>query len=72
MKQVAEACVLSSILYGCETWFTLSFGKIETMYMKRAKGILSVCRSGCNDVCLLEACMLPKDSLYLSEEISTL
>ena len=58
-KQVAESCIISSILYGCETWFTPSYGKIETMYMKIIKGMLSVRPSVCNDLCLLEASMLP-------------
>ena len=38
-KQVAYACVLSSILYGCETWFTNNFGKAETMYTKIVKAL---------------------------------
>ena len=65
-KQVAEACVLSSLLYGCETWFTPSFGKIETMYMKIVKGMLSVRPSTCNDLCLLEAGMLPIRELIVA------
>ena len=56
-KKVAEACVISSLLYGCETWFISSFGKIETMYMKMVKCMLDVRHSTCNDLCLLEAGM---------------
>ena len=56
-KQVAYACVLSSILYGCETWFTNNFGKAETMYTKIVKALLDVRNTTCNDVCLVEADM---------------
>ena len=56
-KRVAEACVLSSILYGAETWFTDSYGKAETMYTKIVKALLDVRNTTCNDVCLMEADM---------------
>ena len=56
-KQVAYACVLSSILYGCETWFTNSFGKAETMYTKIVKALLDVRNTTCNELCLVEADM---------------
>ena len=56
-KQIAYACVLSSILYGCETWFTNSFGKAKTMYTKIVKALLDVRNTTCNDLCLVEADM---------------
>ena len=62
-KRVAEACVLSSLLYGAETWFTDSFGKAETMYNKVVKALLDVRNATCTDVCLIEADMASFQSL---------
>ena len=62
-KRVAEACVLSSILYGAETWFTDNFGKVETLYTKVVKALLDVRNTTCNDVCLIEADMPSFQSL---------
>ena len=62
-KRVAEACVLSSLLYGAETWFTDSFGKAETMYNKVVKALLDVRNTTCTDVCLVEADMASFQSL---------
>ena len=56
-KRVAQACVLSSLLYGAETWFTNNYGKTETMYSKLVKALLDVRNTTCNDVCLVEADM---------------
>ena len=56
-KRVAEACVLSSILYGAETWFTDNFGKVDAMYTKIVKALLDVRNTSCNDTCLVEADM---------------
>ena len=78
-KQVAYACVLSSILYGCETWFTNSFGKAETMYTKIVKALLDVRNTTCNDICLVEADMPSFEALvtkrmkkYLQKKIPNL
>ena len=58
-KQVAEACILSAILYACETWFCDTFQEMETLYMKIIKVLLSVRRTTCNDICFVESGMLP-------------
>ena len=56
-KQIAEACVFSSILYSTETWFTDYFGKAESLYTKIIKALLDVRHTTCNDVCLMESAM---------------
>ena len=56
-RKVAEACVLSAMLYGAETWFTNNFGKIDAMYTKIVKALLDVRNTTCNDTCLIEADM---------------
>ena len=62
-KQVAYACLLASVLYGCETWLTNDFGKLESLYMKIVKALLGVRSTTCNDLCLIEADMPPLKAL---------
>ncbi len=52
--KVMDACLLSSLLYGCESWFSNSLGKLQTRYMSAVKCILGVRQTTQNDVCLLE------------------
>ena len=78
-RRVADACVLSSILYSAETWFTDNFGKIDSMYTKIVKALLDVRNTTCNDTCLVEADMPSLQALvkkkmhkYLQEKIPKL
>ena len=78
-KQVAEACVISSLLYGCETWLTRSYGKMLSLYMNIVKLVLGVRKTTCNDICLiesgmpsLEACIEHRRSKYFSKTIKSL
>ena len=41
-KKIAEACVLSTILYGSETWLTENFSKLENIYHKIIKALLGM------------------------------
>ena len=68
-KRVLDACVFSSLLYGCEAWLTeKSFTKINVMYMKAIKMMLGVRSSTTNDVCLLEAGYPSLDALIKSRQ----
>ena len=62
-KTVAEACVLSSLLYGCETWICKSYGKLDSLYMNIIKLLLGVRKSTCNDLCLIESGMPALETL---------
>ena len=57
-KRVAEICLFSSILYGCETWYCSSYGNLEILYMGIIKSLLAVRKTSCNDLCLIE-CDMP-------------
>ena len=57
-KQVLDACILSSLFYGCEAWFSWKRSKLETLYMNAIKAILGVRQKTRNDVMLLESGML--------------
>ena len=56
-KCVAQACVLTSIVYGSETWFTDNYGKAETTYNKIVKSLLDVRQTTCTELCFVEAGM---------------
>ncbi len=53
-KRVFEACTMSSLLYGCEGWFSTSVGKLNTIYMSAVKALLGVRTSTPNEQCLIE------------------
>ena len=46
--------MLSSILYGCEAWFSTGLGRMNTLYMSGVKCILGVRTTTPNDLCLME------------------
>ena len=54
-KKVDVACIFSSIMYGCETWFTSDYKKLDTLYMGIIKALLSEKKTTCNDLCLIES-----------------
>ena len=53
-KQVFESCLLSSVLYGCETWLTTNLKEIERVYIRMVKVLLGVRASTPSVNCLLE------------------
>ena len=68
-RRVAEACVLSTLLYGCESWLYNSYGKLNSLYMNMIKLFLNVRWSTCNDLCLVESGMLTLEAL-IQDKIS--
>ena len=68
-KRVAEACILSAILYGCKTWMCVRYGQLESIYMGIIKSLLSVRKSTCNDLCLVE-CGLPSLKALINDKRS--
>ena len=56
-ERVAEACVMSTLLYGCETWFCTAYGILESLYMRIVEALLAVRDTTCNEVCLFESGM---------------
>ena len=78
-KSKAEACVLSSLLYGNESWLCTSYSNLETLYMKLIKSPLGARNTTCYDICLLESNMPSltliidyKRSKYLQKKIPML
>ena len=78
-KRVAEACIFSTILYGCETWRCSDFNKLEPLYMRVVKALLAVRETTCNDLCLIEsgvpslrAAIQEKQQKYMCKKIEIL
>ena len=56
-KKVLEAMIVSSLLYGCESWLGTDFKEIEKLYVSAVKAILGVRETTRNDTSLIEAGM---------------
>ena len=52
--RVFEACIVSSILYGCESWLIPDLSSMNNIYMRAVKALLGVRHSTPNDLCLIE------------------
>ena len=77
-KQVLEAVIMSSLLYGCETWLTGSYKDVEPLYIGAVKGMLGVRETTRNDTVLIEAGMpslrewiTKRTAAFAKKELST-
>ena len=50
-----EACILSSLLYSCESWFSENVGKLNSLYLQAIKMVLGVRNSCPSDAVLIES-----------------
>ena len=64
-RKVAEACVLSALLYGTETWLTDNFKQLEILYGRIIRALLGVKSSTPIDLCLIEAGMSPLKNIIM-------
>lgn len=53
-KKMFEAALISSILYGCESWFDGDLRPAEKLYNWGIKQLLGVRMTTCTDICYLE------------------
>ena len=54
-KRVFDACLLSAILYGCESWLNGDLKPVCKIYNWALKKLLGVRLTTCNDVCYIES-----------------
>ena len=54
-KRIFDACFLSTILYGCESWLNGDLKPISKIYNWALKQMLGVRLTTCNDVCYVES-----------------
>ena len=53
-KRVFDACVMSSLLYGCETWMNADLRPIRRLYNMCIRALLQVRNTTSTDICLIE------------------
>ena len=53
-KQIFDSCLVSSLLYGCETWLTNDLREIEKIYVRMIKTLLGVRESTPTVNCMIE------------------
>ena len=54
-KRVFDAALTSSLLYGCESWFTADLKPVNKLYNWCLKEMLGVRKTTCNDICYIES-----------------
>ena len=67
-KRVFDAVILSSILYGCESWLDADLKPIVKLYNWSLKQMLGVRGSTCNDLCYIESGCPPLQALVKSKQ----
>ncbi len=67
-KRVFEACVMSAILYGCESWLDADLRPVVKLYNWSLKNLLDVRLSACKDVCYIESAYPPLHPLVKSKQ----
>ena len=54
-KRVFDACLISAILYGCESWLNGDLKPVAKLYNWSLKYLLGVRMNSCNDICYVES-----------------
>ena len=54
-KRIFDACLLSTILYGCESWLNGNIKPVTKVYNWALKQLLGVRITTCSDVCYIES-----------------
>ena len=53
-KQIFDSCLVSSILYGCETWLSDDLKEVNKVYIRMVKVLLGVRESTPTANCLIK------------------
>ena len=64
-RKVAEACVLSALIYGTETWLTDNFKQLNILYGRIIRALLGVKHSTPIDLCLIDADINPLKNIIM-------
>ena len=67
-KRVFDACLLSAMLYGCESWLNGDLKPVCKLYNWALKQMLGVRLTTCNDVCYIESGYAPLKAIVKSEQ----
>ena len=66
--KVFHACVMSSVLYACETWLQGDLRPVAKLYNMCVKSMLGVRNTTCNDLCYLELGIPPVKALVMKQQ----
>ena len=66
--KVFHAALMSTLLYGCESWLGGDLRPVNKLYMWCVKQLLEVRKTTCNDLCLLELGLPPLRALVASKQ----
>jgi len=67
-KRVFDACLLSALLYGCESWLNADLKPVSKLYNWALKQMLGVRLTTCNDVCYIESGYAPLTAIVRSKQ----
>ena len=63
-EKVLESCILSTVIYNCESWRNANLNNLEIKYRQALKYMLGVRKSTCNDLPYIELGRPTKFLLY--------
>ena len=66
--RVFDACFLSAILYGCESWLSGDLKPVCKIYNWALKQMLGVRLTTCNDICYIESGCAPLKAIVKSKQ----
>ncbi len=69
-KRVFDACLMSAIFYGCESWLNGDLKPVNKLNNWSLKNLLDVRLTTCNDVCYVESGYPPVQPLVRSRQRS--
>ena len=67
-KKIFDAALMSTLLYGCESWLNGNLQPIEKQYKWCIKQLLGVRKTTNNDICLIELGLPPLKSLVRAKQ----
>ena len=67
-KRVFDACLLSALLYGCESWLNADLKPVSKLYNWALKQMLGVRLTTCNDVCYIESGYAPLTAIVRNKQ----
>ena len=66
--KVFKAALMSSVLYGCESWFNGDLKPVEKLYNWAVKQLLGVRMTTCTDICYVELGLPPIKHLVIIKQ----
>ena len=67
-KRVFDAVLMSTILYGCESWLNADLRPVVKLYNWAIKLLLGVRKTTCNEICYLELGLPPLKDLVRNKQ----